>query len=236
MRHLEYVAVSNEWNHDVFIVDDDGEVRNALTRLLDGAGHRPRTFASGSEFLNSRCYLEPGCAVLDVRLPDYDGMQLYSELQNAGAIMPVIFLTGFGDISTSVRAIKSGAVDFLSKPVSADELIAAVDCALAAESRLRAERADLAELQACYDRLTPREHDILRLIMAGRLNKQIARELGISEKTVKVHRGRVMAKMHARRVAQLVQAVVRIRGSADPSSARGYADISLAPNVRGLLT
>ena len=212
--------MSSGWSYDVFIVDDDAAVRNSLSRLLDAAGHHPRTFSSGADFLNSRCYLEPGCAVLDVRLPDYDGMQLYTELQNAGATMPVIFLTGFGDISTSVRAIKSGAVDFLAKPVSDVALIGAVDSALAEEARMRRERAELLELHACYERLTPREHDILELIMAGRLNKQIARELGISEKTVKVHRGRVMAKMHARRVAQLVQSVVRIRAAGIPTAAR----------------
>jgi RNA polymerase sigma factor (sigma-70 family) len=208
--------MSSGWNYDVFIVDDDSAVRDSLIRVVDSVGHHSRGFTSGAEFLNSRCYLEPGCAVLDVRLPDYDGMQLYNELQRSGATMPVIFLTGYGDIPTSVRAIKSGAVDFLSKPVNDDALITAIDHALAEEARQRRERAEMVELQSCYDRLTPREHDILELIMAGRLNKQIARELGISEKTVKVHRGRVMAKMHARRVAQLVQAVVRIRGSAPP--------------------
>jgi RNA polymerase sigma factor (sigma-70 family) len=204
--------MSTGWSYDVFIVDDDAAIRAALVRVIDAAGHHPRVFASGSEFLHSRCYLEPGCAVLDVKLPDYDGMQLYTELQNNGATMPVIFLTGFGDISTSVRAIKSGAVDFLSKPVSDDALIGAIDAALETEARLRRERNELVELKACFERLTPREREILELIMAGRLNKQIARELGISEKTVKVHRGRVMAKMHARRVAQLVQSVLRIRG------------------------
>ena len=187
--------MSNGWNYDVFIVDDDSAVRDALIRIVDSVGHHSRGFPSGAEFLNSRCYLEPGCAVLDVKLPDYDGMQLYNELQRSGATMPVIFLTGYGDIPTSVRAIKSGAVDFLSKPVSDDALITAIDAALAEEARQRRERSELTELQSCYNRLTPREHDILELIMAGRLNKQIARELGITESTVKTHVSCILAKL-----------------------------------------
>ena len=197
-------------SNSVFIVDDDYSVREALSRLLDATGHHAVTFQCASEFLNSRCYLGPGCAVLDVRLPDADGIELYAELHRSGMTMPVIFLTGFGDISASVRAIKSGAVDYLSKPVDDGAFIGAIDAALAEEARLRQERDELAGLRSCYERLTPRERDILQLVLAGRLNKQIARELGISEKTVKVHRGRVMAKMQARRVAQLVRSAVKI--------------------------
>lgn len=196
--------------NDVFIVDDDVSVREALSRLLTATGHHPQTFGCATEFMDSKCYLGAGCAVLDVRLPDGDGIDVYKQLQRAGATMPVIFLTGYGEIPASVRAIKSGAIDYLSKPVSQDLFIAAVDAALAEEARLRQERAEVAELRSCYDRLTPRERDILQLVLTGRLNKQIARELGISEKTVKVHRGRVMAKMRARRVAQLVQSIVKI--------------------------
>ena len=197
-------------NNDVFIVDDDVSIREALTRLLTAAGHHPLAFATASEFVDSGCYMGPGCAVLDVRLPDASGFDVYAHLQKSNVTMPVIFLTGFGEIPASVKAIKSGAIDYLSKPVNGDDLIVAIDTALAKEARLRSERSELSELRACYEQLTPRERQIMQLVLAGRLNKQIARELGISEKTVKVHRGRVMTKMRARRVAQLVQSAVRI--------------------------
>jgi RNA polymerase sigma factor (sigma-70 family) len=194
----------------VFIVDDDVSVRTALTRLVGSVGHSVRAFSSAREFLDSQCYLHPGCLVLDVRLPDLDGMELHERLQAAGTPIPVIFMTGFGDIPTSVRAIKSGAVDFLPKPVSDDTLLRAIDTALAEEARQRADRVEVQELSRRFELLTPRERDVFRLVLAGRLNKQIARELGISEKTVKVHRGRVMSKMGARRVAQLVQFAARM--------------------------
>jgi FixJ family two-component response regulator len=195
---------------EVFVVDDDPAVRNALRRLITAAGHEVRTFASAREFLDSQCELRSGCLVLDLKLPDLDGIQLHRMLLDTGMKLPVIFLSGFGDIPTSVQAIKSGAVDFLPKPVSDDTLLHAIGAALDEEAKGRAERLEAQELSRRYESLTAREHDVLRLVMAGRLNKQIARELGISEKTVKVHRSRVMAKMRARRVAQLVQFGVRL--------------------------
>jgi len=195
---------------EVFIVDDDVSVRTALTRLIASAGHTSRAFSSAREFLDSHCYLQPGCLVLDLRLPDLDGLELHERLQASGSPVPVIFMTGFGDIPTSVRAIKSGAVDFLPKPVADETLLAAIDTALAEEARQRADRVEVQELNRRFELLTPRERDVFRLVLAGRLNKQIARELGISEKTVKVHRGRVMSKMGARRVAQLVQFAARM--------------------------
>jgi RNA polymerase sigma factor (sigma-70 family) len=195
---------------EVFIVDDDVSVRTALSRLIASAGHTTRAFSSAREFLDSQCYLNPGCLVLDVRLPDLDGMELHQRLQASGSPVPVIFMTGFGDIPTSVRAIKSGAVDFLPKPVADETLLRAIDAALAEEARQRADRVEVQELNRRFELLTPRERDVFRLVLSGRLNKQIARELGISEKTVKVHRGRVMSKMGARRVAQLVQFAARL--------------------------
>lgn len=195
---------------EVFIVDDDPAVRTALGRLIASAGRDVRTFASGREFLDSPYPRGPGCLVLDVRLPDLDGFELYRQLREAGATLPVIFMTGFGDIPTSVRAIKSGAVDFLPKPVEEDTLLGAINSALEGEAKSRAEREELQEVQRRYGLLTPREVDVFRLVLAGRLNKQIGRELGISEKTVKVHRARLMTKMGARRVAQLVQLAVRL--------------------------
>jgi RNA polymerase sigma factor (sigma-70 family) len=207
---------------EVFIVDDDVSVRTALSRLVASAGHTVRAFSSAREFLDSQCYMNPGCLVLDVRLPDLDGIELHERLQAAGTAVPVIFMTGFGDIPTTVRAIKSGAVDFLPKPVADDTLLRAIDAALAEEARQRADRVEVQELNRRFELLTPRERDVFRLVLAGRLNKQIARELGISEKTVKVHRGRVMSKMGARRVAQLVQYAARM----------GYIGTSQQPEVR----
>jgi FixJ family two-component response regulator len=195
---------------EVFVVDDDPAVRNALGRLIAAAGHEVRTFGSAREFLDSLGQHGPGCIVLDVRLPDLDGMELHRRLQETGVQLPVIFMSGFGDIPTSVQAMKSGALDFLPKPFSDDKLLNAIDLALNEEAKTRADRQEAQELSRRYASLTGREHDVLRLVMAGRLNKQIARELGISEKTVKVHRSRVMSKMGARRVAQLVQFGVRL--------------------------
>ena len=194
----------------VFIVDDDPSVRTALARLVASAGHAVRTFASAEEFLAQWSELGPGCIVLDVRLPALDGLELHRRLRQSKATTPVIFLTGFGDIPTSVRAIKSGAVDFLPKPVSDETLLRSIETALAEEARMRADRVETDEVSRRLESLTPREGQVLRLVLAGRLNKQIARELGISEKTVKVHRGRVMAKMGVRRVALLVQYVDRL--------------------------
>ena len=195
---------------EVFVVDDDPDVRSALGRLIAAAGHEVRTFGSAREFLDSDCHRQPGCLLLDVRLPDLDGIELHRRLQENGTGLPVIFMTGFGDIPTSVQAIKSGAFDFLPKPVPDATLLEAIDAALAVEAEHRAERLETEELARRFNSLTPREVDVLQLVLAGRLNKQIARQLGISEKTVKVHRSRVMAKMGARRVAQLVQLAVRL--------------------------
>jgi FixJ family two-component response regulator len=148
--------------------------------------------------------------LLDIRLPDVDGMELQERLRTSASLLPVIFLTGFGDIATSVKAMKSGAMDFLPKPVNDETLLRAVDVALAEGARVRAADVENEQISRGHESLTPRERDVFLLVLAGRLNKQIARELGISEKTVKVHRGRVMAKMGARRVAQLVQFAARI--------------------------
>jgi FixJ family two-component response regulator len=212
---------------EVFVVDDDVSVCTALARLIGSAGHAVRTFTSAREFLERRDQLGPGCLVLDVRLPDLDGLELHRRLRESGSPTPVIFMTGFGDIPTSVRAMKSGAVDFLPKPVSDETLLGAIDAALAEEARARAEQVETQELSKRYESLTPREAQVLRLVLAGRLNKQIARELGISEKTVKVHRGRVMVKMGARRVALLVQFADRLGlGTASVETPRAISQTS----------
>ena len=194
---------------EVFVVDDDPSVRTALVRTLTSAGYRVRDFAAAQAFLDSGSHQQPGCLILDLRLPDLDGMALYERLRAAGAWMPVIFLTGFGDIPTSVEAMKAGAMDFLPKPVADEVLLAAVEAALVEEARRRADRVEQAEIAGRLATLTARERQVMQLVLAGRLNKQIAGDLGISEKTVKVHRGRVMAKMGVPQVARLVSLVAR---------------------------
>lgn len=203
---------------EVCIVDDDGMVRRSLARLIASAGHRVRTYASARELLEDRANVLPGCLLLDVRLPDLDGLELFQRMQALEAYVPVIFLTGYGDIPMSVRAMKSGAYDFLTKPVEEAALLEAIAGALAEEARVRAGRVESEELSRRYDTLTRRESEVMQLVLAGHLNKQIARELGISEKTVKVHRSRVMSKMGARRVANLVQYAMQL--GVDASGAR----------------
>ena len=195
---------------EVIVVDDDASVRTALRRLLESAGHHVRCFGSAREFLETATYGASSCLVLDVRLPDLDGIELHRRLREKGELLPVIFMTGFGDIPASVRAIKSGAVDYLAKPVSDETLLRAIDTALETGAKSRAELQETGELSNRFGSLTRREVDVFRRILLGRLNKQIARDLGISEKTVKVHRARLMAKMRAKHVAQLVKFAVRL--------------------------
>jgi FixJ family two-component response regulator len=201
---------------EVFVVDDDPLVRTSLARLIDSAGYVVRAYASASEFLEGWQGASPACVVLDLKLPDLDGMELYRKLRENEAGVQVIFMTGFGDIPTSVEAIKSGAFDFLSKPVTETRLLATIDAALTVAVDAHAERQQVQDLWRRYDTLTPREREVLRLVVGGRMNKHIARELQISEKTVKVHRGRVMQKMGTRRVAELVLYAMRLGLSASP--------------------
>ena len=189
----------------VHIVDDDPSVRTALSRLLGASGYEVRTYRTASEFLEEDVGDSAGCLVIDLRLPGLDGMQLHRRLLARDQRMPVIFLTGFGDIPTSVEAIKSGAFDFLEKPVAPDRLLDTVAKAFDASVRHQREAALLRDLTSRYESLTPRERQVFELLVAGRLNKQIATDLGIAEKTVKVHRARVMAKMGARRLAVLIR-------------------------------
>jgi FixJ family two-component response regulator len=189
----------------VFLIDDDTAVLNALSRLLREAGFKVETFQSPHEFLLRNDTDTPGCAVIDVSLGDYNGLDLQSALENQGDVRPIIFITGKGDIATSVQAMKAGAVDFLTKPVHQDDLIGAVQRALERDLRSRDEGKRIASISVRLASLTPREQEVLGSVVAGRLNKQIAAELGIAEKTVKVHRGRVMAKMAVRSVADLVR-------------------------------
>jgi RNA polymerase sigma factor (sigma-70 family) len=188
----------------VFIVDDDASVRNGLERLVRSVGLRGETFASAPEFLQRAAADGPSCLVLDVRMPGVSGLALQETLAAAGHRIPIIFITGHGDITMSVRAMKAGAVDFLPKPFNDQDLLEAIQEAIARDQQAREEWAELRDIQQRVALLTPRERDVLVLVVAGFLNKQIAVELGMSEKTVKAHRAQVMQKMQVSSVAQLV--------------------------------
>jgi FixJ family two-component response regulator len=205
-------------NSEVFVVDDDPMVRSALARLIASAGYEVRAYASATEFLDGWKAACPSCVVLDLRLPDLDGMALHRWLKENDAGVQVIFMTGFGDIPTSVEAMKAGAFDFLSKPVTEEKLLSSIDAALTVAAKAHSEQQQTQDLMRRYESLTPREREVLRLVVGGRLNKHIARDLRISEKTVKVHRGRVMQKMGTRRVAELVLYAMRLGISVSPTT------------------
>jgi FixJ family two-component response regulator len=198
-----------EHGFTVFLVDDDADVLKALARLLRASGYDSREFASSEDFLREHDASMPGCAVFDVAMPDLDGLALQQALAAKGIERPVIFLTGRGDIPTTVRAMKAGAVDFLTKPVDADALLAAIDSARERESRDREAREEMGFFTARLATLTPRERQVLGHVIAGRLNKQIAYDLGTVEKTIKVHRSRMMEKMGVRSLAELVRLAER---------------------------
>ena len=189
----------------VFVVDDDEAVRDALKSLISSVGLSVETFASAREFLQSRGPDAPGCLVLDVRLPGLSGLDLQRELSDANIHTPIIFITGHGDIPMSVQAMKAGAVEFLTKPFRDQELLDAIHQALERDRTAREQRAEIAELRARYDSLTPRESEVMGEVITGLLNKQIAADLGTSEITIKLHRAQVMHKMRADSLADLVR-------------------------------
>jgi FixJ family two-component response regulator len=190
----------------VFLVDDDVSVRRALARLIKSAGYQVRSFASAREFLDGGCSNEgPGCLVLDVRMPGLSGMDLQHELQRTRLILPIVFITGHGNIPMTVHAMKAGAVDFLQKPVRDKDLLHAIEQALARAVRERAELKEGKDIQSRVEKLTTREREVMNLVVRGLLNKQIAFELGTAEKTIKVHRARVMEKMKVDSLADLVR-------------------------------
>jgi FixJ family two-component response regulator len=189
----------------VFVVDDDPSVREAVKRLIGSIGLRVETFGSTREFLASPRPQAPSCLVLDVRLPDVSGLEFQRELADANAQIPIIFITGHADVPMSVRAMKAGAVEFLTKPFRGQELLDAIQEAIARDRAAWSERLQLAELHSRYETLTAREKEVLALVVSGLLNKQIGGELGTSELTVKTHRGRVMQKMAADSLADLVR-------------------------------
>jgi FixJ family two-component response regulator len=197
-------------NPIVLVVDDDPRVREALAELLEAHGLRVAGYASAGDYARAEPPAGPACLLLDVELPDINGLDLQSQLAGADH-PPIVFITGHGDIPSSVRAIKHGAVDFLTKPFGEDALLAAVGAALAQDDRARAERAEIKSLQTRYAQLTPREREVLPLIVSGLMNKQSAAQLGLSEVTLQVHRRNVLRKMGAASLADLVRAAERLR-------------------------
>jgi FixJ family two-component response regulator len=195
----------------VFIIDDDAPVRKALSRLLRSAGHACETYPSAQAFLAQPPHPGPCCVVLDFRLPGLTGLELQEALATAGRDEPIVFITGHGDVPTCARAMKAGAVDFLPKPFRDEDLLTAIAKSLEQSRRLCRDREDRARVRALVDRLTPREQEALDGVVGGKLNKQIAAQLGTCEKTIKVHRGRVMRKMGVVSVAELVRLTEKVR-------------------------
>jgi FixJ family two-component response regulator len=192
-------------NSAVFVVDDDESVRKSLGNLIRSARLRVQTFASAQQFLDSARIDLPSCLVLDVRMPRLNGLELQKRLMEINVDIPIVFITAHGDVPTSVKAMKAGAVEFLIKPFRDEELLDAIDHAIERDRLTRQQKAQTAELRSRHESLTPREREVMDLVVSGLLNKQIALELGTSEITIKVHRSRVMEKMRANSLADLVR-------------------------------
>jgi FixJ family two-component response regulator len=203
----------------VFVVDDDYRVREALSSLIASVGLRVVAFGSAAEFLESEKPDSPACLVLDLQLPDVNGLELQRELA-AGDGPPIVFITGHGDIPSSVRAMKAGAIEFLPKPFREEDLLQAINAAIALDREAREKRSELAELQKRYSLLTPREREVLPFVVAGFANKQTAADLGTSEITIGVHRGQIMHKMGARSLAELVRMSDKLGIARTPSRSK----------------
>lgn len=193
----------------VFVVDDDADVLEAIAFLLHGVGLEVETYASAKEFLEVYDPLRPGCLVLDVRMPGMSGLELQERLEALGSTLPIIFLSAHGDVPIAVHAIKAGAVDFLEKPFRDQELIDKIQQAIEANARLREGLAERNRIAARIDSLTPREREVMELVVQGKTNKAIGSELGLSQRTVEIHRARVMRKMQADSLPELVQMLMR---------------------------
>ena len=195
----------------VHVVDDDASVRKALSRLLTAAGYEVRAYASAGDFALAPRGEKRGCVLLDVQMPGPSGLDLQEVLSRQDEPLPIIFLTGHGDIPKSVRAMKAGAVDFLTKPIDGEVLLAAIETALARDRASQTSQEQVRELRERFETLTPREREVFHLVVAGNLNKQIAAELNMAERTVKAHRAQVMGKMRAKSLAELVHFDERLR-------------------------
>lgn len=208
----------------VFVVDDDDGVRTSLGILLDSAGYRAVPFSAATDFLAQYDAARPGCLLLDMRMPGMTGMELMQELAQRGAFLPVIFITGHGDVPLAVEAMKAGAFDFLQKPFSSRDLLERIERALAADTEARQLLSRIAELRQRHATLTPREKEVMGLIVSGHANKVIAMDLGLSERTVEIHRARVMEKMATRSVAHLVRMALELERPGPPQPPPAGAD------------
>jgi FixJ family two-component response regulator len=200
----------------VYVVDDDPSVGKALERLMRSAGHDVRTFTSALDFVRCRNLEAPACLILDVSMPDFNGLELQQYLADQGSSLPIVFITGHGTVPMSVKAMKAGAVDFLQKPFSDTDLLSAISHAIETDRRGRKKREQLTKLRERTEMLTPREREVFQLVVTGMLNKQIASQLGTVEKTVKVHRARIMAKMGAESLADLVRFADKLSTDSPP--------------------
>ena len=203
-------AAKSQQKPIVFVVDDDVSVRESLELLIKFAGWQPETFASAGEFLTRPRTGTPNCLVLDISLPDLNGLELQRLIASERTDMPIIFITGHGDVPMTVQAMKAGAVEFLTKPFDDEVLLNAIRHAIKRSAAVLEDQAEITALRGTYESLTPREQDVMRCVVAGMLNKQIGMKLGISEITVKAHRGKMMQKMKADSVADLVKTAVRL--------------------------
>jgi FixJ family two-component response regulator len=193
----------------VYVLDDDARVREGLTALLSSSGHRVMAFADASQYLNFKRPDVPGCLILDLDMPGMTGLELQKELSGTDA-PPIVFLTGHGDIPSTVKAMKAGATEFLSKPFDEEDLIRAIDSAIEVDRVARTKNAELDEIKRRYAKLTPREREVLPYVVSGLLNKQTAGELGTSEITIRIHRGQIMRKMQAESLADLVRLAAKL--------------------------